>query len=93
MDELLKDLVLKSTNSDEALQELEIVLLEQPSSKAQLGTTQAVDIIGGGIKSNALPENAWTIVNHRLSQLRLSPVCVGLCMTDGLCDYQFSQRA
>ncbi|KAF7360353.1 putative Gly-X carboxypeptidase [Mycena venus] len=34
---------------------------------ARLMTTQAVDIIHGGVKVNALPEQATAIVNHRIS--------------------------
>ncbi|KAJ7100236.1 carboxypeptidase S [Mycena belliarum] len=34
---------------------------------ARLMTTQAVDIIYGGVKVNALPEQATAIVNHRIS--------------------------
>ncbi|KIY68862.1 putative Gly-X carboxypeptidase [Cylindrobasidium torrendii FP15055 ss-10] len=34
---------------------------------ARLKTTQAVDIISGGVKVNALPEQATAIVNHRVS--------------------------
>ncbi|KAM6504422.1 hypothetical protein JOM56_001365, partial [Amanita muscaria] len=38
---------------------------------SQVGTTQAIDIqvIHGGVKSNALPERAYAIVNHRISAL------------------------
>ena len=32
-------------------------------------TTQAIDLIGGGVKSNALPELAWAVVNRRISVL------------------------
>ncbi|WVW85410.1 hypothetical protein I302_107448 [Kwoniella bestiolae CBS 10118] len=34
---------------------------------AMVGTTQAVDIINGGLKVNALPESVVAIVNHRIS--------------------------
>jgi Gly-Xaa carboxypeptidase len=34
---------------------------------SRLSTTQAVDIVGGGVKVNALPEEAHVVVNHRLS--------------------------
>ncbi|KAF7296876.1 Gly-Xaa carboxypeptidase [Mycena indigotica] len=34
---------------------------------ARLSTTQAVDIVAGGIKVNALPEEAHVVVNHRVS--------------------------
>ncbi|KAJ2934048.1 hypothetical protein H1R20_g3051, partial [Candolleomyces eurysporus] len=30
-------------------------------------TTKAIDMIHGGVKFNALPENAWAVVNHRVS--------------------------
>ncbi|KAJ7811841.1 hypothetical protein B0H14DRAFT_3479371 [Mycena olivaceomarginata] len=33
----------------------------------RLSTTQAVDLVGGGVKVNALPEEAHVVVNHRLS--------------------------
>ncbi|KAJ6611023.1 hypothetical protein B0H10DRAFT_2437736 [Mycena sp. CBHHK59/15] len=34
---------------------------------ARLSTTQAVDIVSGGVKVNALPEEAHVVVNHRVS--------------------------
>ncbi|KAJ7612708.1 hypothetical protein FB45DRAFT_939594 [Roridomyces roridus] len=39
-----------------------------PGDAARLSTTQAVDIIGGGVKVNALPEEAHAIVNHRFGE-------------------------
>jgi len=38
--------------------------------KSLFGTTQAIDLVGGGVKTNALPENAWAVVNHRISTTR-----------------------
>jgi acetylornithine deacetylase/succinyl-diaminopimelate desuccinylase-like protein len=38
--------------------------------RAQVGTTIATDLIGGGVKSNALPEEAWSVVNHRIGDRR-----------------------
>lgn len=35
--------------------------------KQTISTTQAVDIISGGVKSNALPEFSTVVVNHRVS--------------------------
>ena len=35
--------------------------------RAMVSTTQAIDIIGGGLKVNALPEVVTTYVNHRIS--------------------------
>jgi len=37
------------------------------SAKAFISTTQAADMIFGGVKVNALPERTWAIVNHRIS--------------------------
>jgi len=30
-------------------------------------TTQAIDLVQGGVKANALPEEAWAVVNHRIA--------------------------
>ncbi|ORX38339.1 hypothetical protein BD324DRAFT_620480 [Kockovaella imperatae] len=35
--------------------------------KAMVSTTQAIDIINGGLKINALPEVVTTVVNHRIN--------------------------
>ena len=35
--------------------------------KAMVSTTQAIDIINGGLKVNALPEVVTTYINHRIS--------------------------
>ncbi|KAG8770390.1 hypothetical protein FRC12_004298 [Ceratobasidium sp. 428] len=63
---------------DEALQQVEAQLFDAQSewnggdelkaraSKSFLRTTQAVDIVDGGVKANALPELASAIVNHRI---------------------------
>ncbi|KAJ7798505.1 hypothetical protein B0H14DRAFT_3492482 [Mycena olivaceomarginata] len=40
-------------------------------------TTQAVDIVRGGVKVNALPEEAHVIVNHRAARFNLSIVDFG----------------
>ena len=34
---------------------------------ALVGTTQASDLVRGGVKANALLESAWAIVNHRIA--------------------------
>ncbi|KAF8631930.1 hypothetical protein AX15_002183 [Amanita polypyramis BW_CC] len=65
----LRRLIQKSTGSDKALRLLERELYEDRVLKSQVGTTQAIDIIHGGVKSNALPEKAHAIVNHRISML------------------------
>ncbi|KAJ2920853.1 hypothetical protein H1R20_g16240, partial [Candolleomyces eurysporus] len=63
----LRKLIQKSTGSDKALKKLESVVLKDHLIKSLVGSTQAVDLIHGGVKSNALPEQAWAIVNHRVS--------------------------
>ncbi|KAJ7065018.1 hypothetical protein C8F01DRAFT_1129159 [Mycena amicta] len=44
-----------------------IIAANDAGDGARLSTTQAVDIIFGGVKVNALPEQATAIVNHRIS--------------------------
>jgi Gly-Xaa carboxypeptidase len=62
----LKSAIVASADDDAALQQVEDVVFEQPSFRALAGTTQAVDIIQGGIKANALPEEVYAVVNHRI---------------------------
>lgn len=70
MDPALRKLVGKSIKSDFALRKLEKTLFSNPDTGLQvrslLGTTQAVDLIEGGVKVNALPEVASAVVNHRI---------------------------
>ncbi|CAL1715350.1 unnamed protein product [Somion occarium] len=67
MDDELRDLIGKARYSDKALADLEERLFRNPLSRALAGTTQATDIVHGGVKTNALPENAFAIVNHRIA--------------------------
>jgi len=69
--EELRKLILRSLDSDTALRKLTEILAKDRVIKSLLGTTQAIDIISGGIKSNALPEQAHAIVNHRVAVSRL----------------------
>ncbi|THU98459.1 carboxypeptidase S [Dendrothele bispora CBS 962.96] len=62
----LREVIRHSLHSDEALRKAESVLLKDRVYRALVSTTQAVDIIHGGVKSNALPEEAWAVVNHRV---------------------------
>lgn len=57
----------KSAKSDKALKEVEKALIADNKFKSLVGTTQAIDLIGGGVKTNALPESAWAVVNHRIA--------------------------
>ena len=57
----------RAPHSDRALHKAEEILFEDHLFKALVGTTQAVDLIQGGVKTNALPESAWAVVNHRIA--------------------------
>ncbi|KAJ3823013.1 carboxypeptidase S [Lentinula raphanica] len=63
----LRDAIRLSASSDEALREVEVLLFQDPWYKSLVGTTQAIDMVRGGVKSNALPEQAWAVVNHRIA--------------------------
>lgn len=63
----IRKAVKKAASSDKALRAAQDKLFEDPTFKALVGTTQAVDMISGGVKSNALPENAMAIINHRIA--------------------------
>ncbi|KAF5371886.1 hypothetical protein D9757_010578 [Collybiopsis confluens] len=63
----LRDAIKRSIDSDKALREAENIIFKDKMFKSLLGTTQAVDIIHGGVKSNALPEQAYALVNHRIA--------------------------
>ncbi|KAJ7155498.1 hypothetical protein C8R43DRAFT_1000134 [Mycena crocata] len=65
----LKRLARDAITDDASLEQLKNHLLESdPVFDAMLRTTQAVDIIYGGVKANALPEIATAIVNHRIAE-------------------------
>ncbi|CCL99719.1 uncharacterized protein FIBRA_01741 [Fibroporia radiculosa] len=64
----MKKLIKRSLKSNKALKKLEEELASTDRMYPPLsGTTQAIDIIHGGVKSNALPENAYFIMNHRIN--------------------------
>ncbi|KAF7370752.1 Gly-X carboxypeptidase [Mycena sanguinolenta] len=67
MPKKLKHLVWRSQHSKRALNKLRDVLIEDHQFKSLISTTQAVDIVHGGVKSNALPEQAYALVNHRIA--------------------------
>jgi Gly-Xaa carboxypeptidase len=66
----LRRIIENSVHSDKALESLQSFVLENEDFNSLVTTTQAIDLIGGGVKSNALPELAWAVVNHRISVLR-----------------------
>jgi Gly-Xaa carboxypeptidase len=45
-------------------------VFQDPMLKSLIGTTLAIDLINGGVKTNALPERAWAVVNHRIATER-----------------------
>ncbi|KAF9649050.1 carboxypeptidase S [Thelephora ganbajun] len=63
----LRQAILDSVTSDEALKVVESMVLRDPETRSLVGTTRAIDIIRGGVKANALPEEAWVVINHRIS--------------------------
>ncbi|KAH9962677.1 carboxypeptidase S [Russula dissimulans] len=63
----LRALIKTSVHSDRALRKLEEALIRDRFYRALIGTTQAIDLVQGGVKSNALPEEAWAVVNHRVA--------------------------
>lgn len=66
----MEDIIL-SQEDDEALQRVEKEILStHPEMKYVMGTTQAIDVIHGGIKANILPEQATAVVNHRIDTAR-----------------------
>jgi Gly-Xaa carboxypeptidase len=63
----LRALVKTSVHSDRALRKLEAELIKDPIYNALIGTTQAIDLVQGGVKANVLPEEAWALINHRIA--------------------------
>ncbi|TCD60651.1 hypothetical protein EIP91_009738 [Steccherinum ochraceum] len=57
----------RAPKSDKALRTAESILFEDRLFKSLVQTTQAIDLIQGGVKTNALPESAWAVVNHRIA--------------------------
>ena len=47
----LRQAILDSKASDEALEMVESAIFKDPETRSLVGTTRAVDIIGGGVKA------------------------------------------
>ncbi|KAJ2914647.1 hypothetical protein MD484_g5753, partial [Candolleomyces efflorescens] len=62
-----RTLVLQSAESDSALQALESVITSSNLLKSLISTTQSINIVQGGVKSNVLPERSTAVVNHRIA--------------------------
>lgn len=73
MDSSLRKEIIKSVKSDKALKKLQKTVTEDLVLRSLFGTTQAIDLISGGVKTNALPELAWAVVNHRIATQRFVP--------------------
>lgn len=62
----VKDLIFNANIDDEKRKQLTDYLSKQSSMRSLIKTTQAIDIINGGVKSNALPEQTYFLINHRI---------------------------
>lgn len=68
VDKNLKKNILKAHLNSEANEKvLQFLTEELPLSKYLVTTSQAVDIVQGGVKSNALPEHVSVLINHRIA--------------------------
>ena len=65
-DSLRRDII-GAEHSEKALRSAEKKLFENATIKNLVGSTQAIDLVHGGVKVNALPESAYAIINHRIS--------------------------
>ncbi|KAG0709347.1 hypothetical protein DFH29DRAFT_1027583 [Suillus ampliporus] len=63
----LKKHMLRAEHCDRALRAAEKELFEDRGFMSLVGTTQAINLVEGGVKVNALPEQAWAVVDHRIS--------------------------
>ncbi|KAL0961074.1 hypothetical protein HGRIS_006057 [Hohenbuehelia grisea] len=64
----VRDLIFKARHSDAALLALQEDLLESDELFGTIvSTTQAMTVIGGGVKTNALPTSAWANIDHRIA--------------------------
>ena len=70
MPRALRRMIRRSAHSDWALRRLERRVFRDSTLKSLVGTTLAIDLIQGGVKTNALPERAWAVVNHRIATER-----------------------
>ena len=66
----LRQLILKSADSDLVLRILEKAIEKDVVLRSFVSTTRAIDLIHGGVKTNALPEQAWAVINHRIATQR-----------------------
>lgn len=68
MSSWLRKTIKKSLNSKGAAKKVAEYLANDDIAKRYLmQTSQAVDLISGGVKINALPERVYAVVNHRIA--------------------------
>lgn len=67
MDERLRKDIINIDKNPKSKKNVLKTLGEDPRSKFLVSTSQAVDIIYGGVKINALPEKVTVKINHRVS--------------------------
>ncbi|KAF7430744.1 hypothetical protein PC9H_006455 [Pleurotus ostreatus] len=63
----LRKAIKQAPHSKKAMRKLENVILADNMYRSLIGTTQAITLTQGGVKSNALPEQAWAVINHRIA--------------------------
>jgi Gly-Xaa carboxypeptidase len=68
--EKLRKTIKKSAKSNKALDRLQTYIRGDKNLRSLVATTQAITLIQGGVKSNALPEQASAVVNHRIAVVR-----------------------
>lgn len=51
VDDALRQAILDSATSDEALELAESIIFKDPETRSLIGTTRAIDIVGGGVKA------------------------------------------
>lgn len=65
--DLKKNILKANLNAEANGKVLDFLRNELLASKYLVTTSQAVDIIEGGVKSNALPEHVSVLINHRIA--------------------------
>ena len=68
-----RKLIKRAAHSDFALNALGRILFKDRVNESRVRTTQAIDVIQGGVKANALPEKATALINHRIAISRFVP--------------------
>ena len=67
LDKSLKSNILKSQLDEKANEKVVNYLMSNEETEYLIKSSQAVDIINGGIKSNALPDHVSMLINSRIS--------------------------